>query len=68
MKIIDFFKNIKTNKISAMTISGDYIGLNNEYGNYSVGNYIGKTIEVDNGKQILKFCGGILVDVIEKEN
>lgn len=65
-----FFKKknkINVDDIQAMSISADIISTNSEFGHYNVGDFVGKTFEVKADKYILKFIGGILVDVKEIE-
>lgn len=49
--------------LKAQTISADSIGLNNEFGAYTAGGYIGRTIDLNIPNfGHLKFVGGILVE------
>lgn len=57
---------INADDIQAMSVSADIISTNSEFGHYNVGEFTGKTFELKTDNYILKFIGGILVDV--KEN
>lgn len=74
----DRINDLYVNNLHGVTVEGDYIGTSNDYGNYSVGNYIGQTVNipvltsltVNSSGQItaqtwkrLVFRGGILVQV-----
>lgn len=62
-----FKKNqINYDSINAMTVKADYIGINNEYGHYEIGNKIGKTAKIQLENYTLVFSGGILVDIMKE--
>lgn len=55
---------ISGSSLSGISVSADVIGLHNEYGSYSVGDYVGKSARVDLGTgQTLVFKCGILVGI-----
>ena len=54
--------------INGMTISGDFISVNNKFGHYEIGEQIGKTITLNLEKYKLTFVGGILVEIELRES
>lgn len=75
MKLLEKIKKMKeeinigkinASSVNAMNVSGDTVSVNNEYGYFEIGDYIGKTVNVKFDKHILIFKGGILVDIKEE--
>lgn len=58
---------ISASSVTAISISADVIGTNNEYGHFTIGNEIGKTCEVKIDNKILIYKGGLLIDIKEGE-
>jgi hypothetical protein len=61
-------KRINASAINSMTIGADYISINNDYGHFEIGDNVGKTYNVKVDNKILVFKGGILVDIVERND
>ena len=61
-------KRINASTINSTTIGADYISINNDYGHFEIGDNVGKTYNVKVDNKILVFKGGILVDIVERND
>lgn len=74
MSIFDRFKKkekdnrINASSVKAISVSADYMAVNNEYGHFEIGDNVGKTYNVKVDNKILVFKGGILVDIVERND